>query len=103
VPLPALMTMNRMTIIKNLTYEREMSRLHTTGQLLADEVEENMTRGVDDEIDDILALSARSPGASVQRAGQVHRSRAGNAAAGARLPTKLSGSPVHTRKARHNG
>jgi len=55
------MTLNRMSIIRNLTYERELNRLNSIGQLLADEVEENLAVDAIDEIAEILVLSALQP------------------------------------------
>ena len=60
-PILALMTMNRMSIVKQLTYEREMNRLNSIGQLLADEVKEHLAQGSKDKITDLLALSSVQP------------------------------------------
>lgn len=60
-PILVLMTMNRMSIIRELTYERELNHLNSIGSLLADEVEENLTRGARARVDEILALSALQP------------------------------------------
>ncbi len=57
-PILILMTMNRMSIIMDLTYEREMNRLNSIGQLLTDEVEEKIERKAEGKIKELLASSA---------------------------------------------
>lgn len=61
LPIVIVMTMNRMSIVKHVIYERELSRLNTIGQLLADEVEENLAANATHEVAEILALSALQP------------------------------------------
>lgn len=53
-----LMTMNRMSMIRSFIYERELNRLNSIGQLVANEVEENFASGAHDEIAEVLALAA---------------------------------------------
>ncbi len=61
-PIMVLMTFNRMSIISQLTYDREISRINSIGQLLADEVEENLAQEAPNEIRAILSLAATQSG-----------------------------------------
>jgi signal transduction histidine kinase len=57
-----MMTLNRMSIIRQFTYEREISRINSIGQLLVVEVEDNLAQKAPNGIRAILSSAATQSG-----------------------------------------
>ena len=60
-PLLILMSANRVHLIAMLAYENELSRLTSIGQLLANELAENIVAGDTADLQDIIGLAAQMP------------------------------------------
>ncbi|MFW6253844.1 MAG: ATP-binding protein [Chitinivibrionales bacterium] len=60
-PILILMTTKWLSITSSLTLEREISHINSIGRLLGDEVGENLEQQADEEITEIMSLTAKLP------------------------------------------
>lgn len=60
-PILFLMTLNRVSMIEDLAYERELNRLNSVGQLLADAIEENLEKDEISDIEELLGWASTQP------------------------------------------
>lgn len=65
LPLMFLMSLNRMTLLTTLAYEHEVRRLNSIGQLLANELGENLASKDIPDLQEIIALAAQQPDITV--------------------------------------